>query len=163
MRTPIMAVLLVGLSLIGTAPAAEGDAKSKPDAAKGDAKNKPDAAKGDAKDKADGAQAGEQTKTGTVGVKAATAGADVVAMLYTPSGDFKLSAEGENQTKLEILAKKMAKAQVTGTITGDTIKVSQVVDIEHKLGDPKKGKDRKGDKDKKDDAGDKKKKKGDQN
>ncbi|MCY3023465.1 MAG: hypothetical protein NTW87_31180 [Planctomycetota bacterium] len=159
MRPAIVAVLLTALSLVGVAPAAEGDAKTKP--AEGDAKAKP--ADGDAKSKAGGADAVEQTKTGTVGVKLPTVAADVVAVLYTMDVDYKLLATGDIAVKLGELAKLKTRVQVTGAITGDTMKVSQVVDLEHKMDDKKKdGGDKKNPGDKKD-AGDRKRKKKDQN
>ena len=134
MRTPIMVLLFVALGLGTVALAADADAKDKPAAS----------------------AAGEQTKTGTVGVKPSTAAADVVAMFYTPDGDYKLLATGEAVAKIEELAKRKAKAKLTGTVAGDKFTVSQVVDLEPKA-------DNKGARDKNtDDKADRKRRKKDQ-
>jgi len=135
MRAATLAVLFTCLSLAGAILAADKDSKDKPPAA----------------------PAGEQTKIGTLGVKATTAPAEVVAVLYTPDVDFKLLAAGDVAKKLEEFAKKVAKVKVTGTVDGDKMTVSQVVNLEQKAGDKGDGKDRKGGK------GDRKKTKDGQN
>jgi len=137
MRTRILAVLFTCLSLAGSALAADTETKAP----------------------AGAAPAGEVTKTGTVGVKPTTAPADVVAVLYTADLDYKLLAGEDIAKKLEELAKKMAKVQVTGVVTGDKLKVSQVAEVGAKATDKADTKDKK---DAKDAKADRKKKKKDQ-
>ena len=92
----------------------------------------------DTKDKPAAAPAGELTKIGTIGMKATSAPSEVVAMLYTPEADLKLLATGDVAKKLEEFAKKVAKVKVTGTLAGDKMTVSQVINLEQKADDQDK-------------------------
>jgi hypothetical protein len=130
MRIAIAAVLLTALTLAGGTLAADKEAPAKG----GDKDAATKGADNDAAPKGD-----QQVKTGTVGVKSVTAAAEVVAMLYTMDKDYKLIATGDLVTRLEDLAKKKTKAEITGAIADDKITVSKVVDLEHKTEDKKQG------------------------
>ncbi|MCY3023767.1 MAG: hypothetical protein NTW87_32710 [Planctomycetota bacterium] len=91
------------------------------------------------------ARGAEATKTGTLAEKPVNAAADVVAVLQVKSADAKrekknkragggaeetinLTATGDVASKIGDLVKKSAAVEVTGTLTGDTMKVSSVTE-----------------------------------
>jgi len=99
--------------------------------------------------------AGEQRKSGTLGAKPATAGADIVAVLHSAGTDFNLAANPATAAKIEELLKKNASVQISGSVTGDKMTVSDISEAvaEKAADETKKGKMKKNGK------GEKKKKK----
>ena len=71
-------------------------------------------------------EAKERKWVGTLFAKAAEAPAEVAAVLRTSVRRFNLLADGELAGKLADLAAKKARVTVTGTRTGNAIKVSGV-------------------------------------
>ncbi|HYG76692.1 MAG TPA: hypothetical protein VEK08_16935 [Planctomycetota bacterium] len=106
------------------------------------------------------ARSAEETKSGTLGAKPITAAADVVAVLYDGADTISLSATGDVVAKLEELAKKSAKVQLTGTVDGKTMVVTKIVETEQKADEKDMKRERKG---KKKDGEKKRKKKAEKN
>ena len=72
----------------------------------------------------------EQTLAGTLGSKPLTAPESVVAVLYSGDRTINVSAPADIATKLVDLGKKGAKVELTGTVSGDAIAVSKIVESE---------------------------------
>ncbi|HEY3321407.1 MAG TPA: hypothetical protein VGP72_13125 [Planctomycetota bacterium] len=142
--------LVICFGLCSVLAAAEGGGKEK----KGDGKA------GDGK--AAEAKGPEDNRVGTLGPKPVTADAGVLAMLYTAGTDYSLSGGDDIAQTLQDLAKKGAKVRAYGTVDGNKIKVSRIVELDAKPEDAKKGK-KKDKSDKKKDGADSKAKKTEQN